>query len=165
MSEKKKLPQTEEIARYIEEMEIRKKVIGGWEEEDVLEHIRIISGKYEEVIRSLQAKIEEQAEEEEERKKEYGKKSTELIDSMAQIREYREHMLGKAKEEAEEILKAVREQEKEGEERIRELKVMYEKERQEYQKKAGLLKEQGRIFSENARKILEEIEALHDGME
>ena len=42
---------------------------------------------------------------------------------------------------------------------------MYEKERQEYQKKAGLLKEQGRIFSENARKILEEIEALHDGME
>ena len=74
-------------------------------------------------------------------------------------------MLGKAKEEAEEILKAVREQEKEGEERIRELKVMYEKERQEYQKKAGLLKEQGRIFSENARKILEEIEALHDGME
>ena len=87
MSEKKKLPQTEEIARYIEEMEIRKKVIGGWEEEDVLEHIRIISGKYEEVIRSLQAKIEEQAEEEEERKKEYGKKSTELIDSMTQIRE------------------------------------------------------------------------------
>ena len=65
----------------------------------MLEHIRIISGKYEEVIRSLQAKIEEQAEEEEERKKEYGKKSTELIDSMTQIREYREHMLGKAKEE------------------------------------------------------------------
>ena len=159
------LPETAEIARYIEEMEIRKKAIGGWDEEDAMEHIRIFRGKYEEIIRGQAEQIRKLEEEEEKRQNEYGRKSTELIDSMAQIREYREHMRKKAGEEAEEILKAVREQEKEGEERIRELKAMYEKERQEYQKKAALLKEQGRAFSDSARKILEEIEALHDGME
>ena len=42
-----------EIAAYIEEMEFKKKTLGGCDEEDVMEKIGLICDKYQEVIRGL----------------------------------------------------------------------------------------------------------------
>ena len=52
------------IASYIEEMEFKKKTLGGCDEEDVMEKIGIICDKYQEVIHRLcerQGRMEERA--------------------------------------------------------------------------------------------------------
>ena len=176
-----------EIARYIEEMEVRKKAIGGWDEESVMEHIRTICVKYEAVIRSLTGRIREKEQETETLKSEYGKKSTDLLDSMAQIRIYAEQEKQKAEEEAERTLEEAREEaerilaetreeaeqrlgeareraEKE-EDRIRSLQTTYMRSLEEYRKKKEAFRQEGSLFCKNVRDILEQIEALGDGQE
>ena len=94
------IPEITEIARYIENMEFRKKALGGIDEESAMEHISIISNKYEQIIRSLTEEKEHMNDNAREIQNEYQKKSEEIIDSMSQINEYREHVLKKAEEEA-----------------------------------------------------------------
>lgn len=148
MKEREKEAALEEIARYIEEMEVRRKAIGGWDEEDVMRHIRAISEKYETVIREMSA--------------EYEKRSQSLIGSLSQIREYQIHMEEKARREAREILEEARGREKAVEEEIAALRGSLEKEEEAYREKRERLKAQGKEYVLRAREILKEIEELEN---
>lgn len=154
-----------EIASYIEEMEFKKKALGGCDEEDVMEKIGIICEKYQEVIRELcekQGLMEDRAQKMQD---EYQKKGGELLESMSQIQEYREHTIKKAEEEAARILEEVHKKAEDEEKKIAELRVKYLRELQEYTKKTEKLKEEGQSFCEKVREILRQIEDLEDGHE
>lgn len=149
-----------EIAAYIEEMEFKKKTLGGCDEEDVMEKIGLICDKYQEVIRGLcekQGLMEDRAQKMQD---EYQKKGGELLDSMSQIQEYREHTIKKAEEEADRILEEARKKAEDEEKKIAELQVKYLRELQEYTKKTEKLKEEGQSFCGKVREILKQIEDL-----
>ena len=126
------IPEITEIARYIENMEFRKKALGGIDEESAMEHISIISNKYEQIIRSLTEEKEHMNDNAREIQNEYQKKSEEIIDSMSQINEYREHVLKKAEEEATGIVEEARARAAEIEKQIKQLQDEYLKKEQEY---------------------------------
>ena len=154
-----------EIAHYIEEMEFKKKAMGGCDKEDVLEKIGIICGKYEEVIRELYERQKQMKDTAKDMQEEYRKKSGELLGSMSQIQEYREHAVKKAEEEAAEMLEEARRKVEEEEKKIAALQVRYMRELQDYKKKTETLKEEGEIFTGKVRGILERLEDLGDETE
>lgn len=161
----KELEGLSEIARYIEEMEFKKKSLGGCSEEDVMEKIGDICGMYEDLIRELcdtQSQLEDSAQK---RQAEYQKKSTELLESMNQIQEYREHAVTRAEEEAAQILEETQKRAKEEEKKIAALQERYTRALQEYKKKTEQLKQEGEAFSGKVREILKQIEDLSHGNE
>ena len=159
------IPEITEIARYIENMEFRKKALGGIDEESAMEHISIISNKYEQIIRSLTEEKEHMNDIAREIQNEYQKKSEEIIDSMSQINEYREHVLKKAEEEATGIVEEARARAAEIEKQIEQLQNEYLKKEQEYKKKTEELKKEGAEFCADVREILTQIENLNNGTE
>ena len=96
---------------------------------------------------------------------EYQKKSEEIIDSMSQINEYREHVLKKAEEEATGIVEEARARAAEIEKQIEQLQNEYLKKEQEYKKKTEELKKEGAEFCADVREILTQIENLNNGTE
>lgn len=157
------IPEISEIARYIENMEFRKKAFGGIDEESAMEQISAISEMYEKIIRDLKEEREHMDVNAREIRSEYQKKSEEIIDSMSQINEYREHVLKKAEEEAADIVEDARRRAEKIEEQIRQLEEAYLQKKKEYGKKTEELKKQGEIFCAEAKSILAQIENLNHG--
>ncbi|MDR1801474.1 MAG: hypothetical protein LBQ95_06520 [Lachnospiraceae bacterium] len=52
-NELKRIPAIKDIARYLREMNFKKKLFGGCDEENVLDHIEIVTEKYTEIIETL----------------------------------------------------------------------------------------------------------------
>lgn len=163
--ESKALEGLSAIAHYIEEMEFKKKPLGGFSEEDVMEKIGIICGKYEDLIRELCEKQKQMEDSAQKMQDEYQKKSTGLLQSIEQIQEYREHAVTKADEEAARILEETQKRAEEEEKKIAALEERYTRALLEYKKKTDRLKEEGEAFSEKAREILKQIEDLSNGNE
>ena len=136
------IPEITEIARYIENMEFRKKALGGIDEESAMEHISIISNKYEQIIRSLTEEKEHMNDNAREIQNEYQKKS-----------------------EATGIVEEARARAAEIEKQIKQLQDEYLKKEQEYKKKTEELKKQGAEFCADVREILAQIENLNNGTE
>lgn len=131
-----------EIAEYIENLQFRKKTFGGCDEEDVLQKIGGICKMYEAVISRLE--------------KEYGEKSSELIGSMSQIRDYREHTLAKARNEAEAILQTAQKDVKAEEEKLEKLRSIYSRQTEQ-------IRRENEAYCEKVRNIIRQIEAVdHD---
>nr|WP_294494157.1 hypothetical protein [uncultured Mediterraneibacter sp.] len=158
----KNMPEFQEIARYIENIEFRKKAFSGCDEEDVMQHISVICTMYERVISKLTEEQRTRDEDAREVKEEYKKKSDEIIRSISAIDAYRSHAMKEAEEEAEQILKQAREEVKKEEQRIRELNAKYQRELDLHRKKTAKLREEGSRFCENAREIIKQIEELSD---
>ena len=157
------IPEIADIARYIENMEFRKKAFGGIDEESAMEQISAISQMYERIIRNLTEEREHINVNAREIQNEYQKKSEEIIDSMSQINEYREHVLKKAEEEAAGIVEDARRRAEEIEEQIRQLEGAYLQKKKEYGKKTEELKKLGVAFCAEAKSILAQIENLNHG--
>lgn len=139
MERKKQQTRFREIAAYIKTLEFRKKTIGGCDEEDVFQQIQEICRMYEDVIRRME--------------EEYEKKSSELIGSMSQIRDYREHTLQKAREEAGAMMAKVREEIKSEEENLERL-------RKASGEQIERLHKENEAYCKKIKSILEQIEAL-----
>lgn len=131
-------PEFKEIADYIEHTEFRKKALGGCDEEDVMQKIRVICEKYESLISRIQ--------------KEYTEKNRELLQSVTQITEYREFALQKAREEADTILTDARQELEEHERELARLK----KECAAYRQRAEAARQREETFMESMRHILEQ---------
>lgn len=140
----------EKIAEYIKNLEFHKKALGGCDEEDVFQKIGEICEMYEAVIRRLE--------------EEYNSKSRELIGSMSQIKEYREHTLRKARKEADAALAEAKE---EAETLLTEAKKEAETEQKKLDRfrntcndQLEKIRKENKEYCDKLRSILSQIEAL-----
>lgn len=132
-------PGTEQIAEYIENLKFHRKAVGGCDEEDVLRKIGEICTMYEKVIGEIRG--------------EYDRRSRELLRSMSQIRDYREHTLAKTKEEADEMIAGVRKEAEKEQQRLEQI-------RRENSARLEELKKENKEYCEKIRTILRQIEDI-----
>lgn len=130
---------TEQIVEYIENLKFRRKAVGGCDEEDVLRKIGEICAMYEKVIEEI--------------RDEYDKRSRELLGSMFQIRDYREHTMTKAKNEADAMIAGVRKEVEEEHQKLEQI-------RSEHSALIDEIREENLAYCEKIRKILGQIEAI-----